>query len=123
MYGSNPTNVLYLVPIKKPKRVSGDADAMAHGIKAMHEEVQKRLKASNRKYQVDADRSRRQQEFEEGDLIWVFLHKERFFVGTYNKLKERKIGPCKINRRIGYNAYHVQFPSHVQATTIFNVAI
>lgn len=56
--GSNPTSVLDLVQIEKPERVSSDVDAMTHEIKAMHEEVRKRLEASNCKYKVDVDRSR-----------------------------------------------------------------
>lgn len=49
VYGSNPTNVLDLVHIEKLERVSGDADAMTYKIKAVHEEVGKRQKTSNRR--------------------------------------------------------------------------
>lgn len=46
---------------------------------------------------------------------------ETFPVGTYNKIKERKIIPLRINRRIGDNANQVQLPSHVLTSNIFNV--
>lgn len=121
VYKSNPTKVLDLVPIEKPKWNSGDVDAMANEITARYE-VRSRIEASDHKYKADADRSQWQQEFAEGNLVWVFLHKERFHLGSYKKLKERKIRSNRINRRIGDNAYQVQLLSQVQTLNIFNVA-
>ena len=52
----------------------------------------------------------------------VHLRKDKFPRGTYSKLKWKKIGPCKILRKISSNAYEVEFPKDVGISPIFNVS-
>jgi hypothetical protein len=47
--------------------------------------------------------------------------KERFPRGTYNKLKMKNIGPCKILRNFDANTYEIELLDGVGMSHIFNV--
>ena len=53
----------------------------------------------------------------------VHLQKEQFRVGTYNKLKMKKFGPCKIlKKHDSGNAYEVELPSELNISPVFNIS-
>ena len=53
----------------------------------------------------------------------VHLRKKHFLVGTYNKLKMKKFGPCKIvKRHDSENAYEVELPTDLNISPIFNIS-
>lgn len=57
-----------------------------------------------------------------GDLVLAHFQKEGFPKGKYNKLKMKKIGPCRILKRFSANAYEIALPSDLGISPIFNVA-
>jgi hypothetical protein len=42
--------------------------------------------------------------------------------GTYKKLKMKKIGPCKIVKKFGANAYEIELPDGIRISPIFNIS-
>jgi hypothetical protein len=53
-------------------------------------------------------------------MILAHLRKERFPRGTYNKLKMKKIGPCRVMRKFGANTYEIELPDGIGISPIFN---
>jgi hypothetical protein len=64
----------------------------------------------------------RQLQFEVGDLVLAHLRKERFPRGTYNKLKMKKIVPCRVLKKFGANAYEIELLDGIELSSIFNVS-
>jgi hypothetical protein len=54
-------------------------------------------------------------------LILAHLRKERFTRGTYNKLKMKKIGLCRVLKKFGANAYEIELPDGIRIYPIFNI--
>ncbi|XP_040361711.1 uncharacterized protein LOC112168385 [Rosa chinensis] len=122
VYTTVPQHVVDLVKLPKVPGVSVAADSMARDVQAVRDEVKAKLEATNAKNKTAADKHRRVKVFQEGDDVMVFLRKERFPVGTYNKLKPRKYGPFKVVKKINDNAYVVALPDSMGISHTFNVA-
>ena len=53
----------------------------------------------------------------------VHLRMEHFPVSTYNELKMKKFGPCKIvKRHDSGNAYEVELPTELNISPVFNIS-
>jgi hypothetical protein len=100
---------------------STSAKEFAEAIKELHSQVKERLLSSSQEYKRRADQHRRQLQFEVGDLVLAHLRKERFLRGTYNKLKMKKIEPCKVLKQFGMNAYEIELLDGIKISLIFNI--
>ena len=91
-------------------------------MKNVHEEVRQHITKMNAQYKAKADVKRRYKEFQVGDEVMIHLRKECFPVGTYNKLKMKKFGPCKIVKRHDFgNAYEVGLSVELNISPVFNI--
>jgi len=122
VFGMHPRGVYELRDLGKQEARSASAEDFAEQMQKLHEEVKDKLQESSRRYKQRADLKRREKEFQVGDLVMAYLRKERFPTRTYNKLKLKKTGPCKIKRKISANAYEIELLEGIEISPIFNIA-
>ena len=99
-----------------------EVEAMAEDIGKLHKEVHDHLIQSTDSYKKAADKKRRQAVFSKGDLVMVHLRKNRLSTGTYNKLKDKQIGPFRIIEKYGDNAFKIELPPDMHIHSVFNIA-
>ena len=122
VYGRSPINSFELRQLDKGDISSVKEDDFFVHLKSIHEEVRKHITKMNRQYKEKVDVKRWCKEFKIGDEVMVYLRKEIFLVGTYNKMKMKKFGLCKIvKKHDSENAYEVELPIELNIAPIFNI--
>ena len=96
----SPRHALDLAKLPKVSGLSAAAENMAKDVQAVQAEVRWKLEKANAKYKAATDKYFRAKQFQEGDMVMVFLRRERFPIGTYGKLKPKKYGPYKILKKL-----------------------
>lgn len=104
------------------EKESFDACKQAEFMKKLHERTRMYLERKIAKYKQQADRGRKDVQFEEGDLVWLYLRKERFPNKRKTKLDPRGDGPFRVVKRMSPNAYRLDIPGEYGVHPTFNVA-
>jgi hypothetical protein len=123
VYGMQPRGVSELKDSGQDEIFrSASAEDFAEAMKELHSQVKERLQNSSQEYKRRADQHRRELQFEVGDLILAHMRKERFPRGTYNKLKMKNIGPSRVIKKFGANAYEIELPDGIGISPIFKIS-
>ena len=113
---------LIFLPLPLSERVSTDGKRRADTIKKLHEQVRVNIETKTEGYKRYANKKRKELVFQEGDLVWVHLRKERFPEERKSKLMPRVDGPFRILRRINDNAYQLDLEGKYEISSSFNVS-
>ncbi|KAJ6916332.1 hypothetical protein NC652_018894 [Populus alba x Populus x berolinensis] len=89
-------------------------------IRKIHHKVEQQLQKAQQKYKERHDRHHKQGNFQEGDLVWLHLGKDRL-LGEGKKLRPIRCGPFKIIRKIGDNACQLELPAFIEMYSVVNV--
>ena len=101
--------------------MSESAEAFARHVHDLHKDISNRIHSSNTRYKVQANSCRRHLEFAVGDYVMIRIRPKRFPLGTVKKLQARSVGPFKVLKRIGSNAYVIELSSDYGISSTFNI--
>ena len=88
----------------------------------IHEKTKENIENMTEQYAKRANKGRNKVLFEEGDLVWVHLRKDRFPDQRKCKLQPRGDGPFKVLAKINDNAYKIDLPMDYGVSPTFNVS-
>ena len=111
VYGFEPSTTLDLLPLPLHERVNMDMEKRAEQMKKLHQETRATIEQQVTRQADKINMKKKERIFEEGDLVWIHLSKERFPQETNSKLKPRGDGPFRVLKRINNNAYIIDIPT------------
>ncbi|KAI5321495.1 hypothetical protein L3X38_030566 [Prunus dulcis] len=120
--GFSPRSPVDLVALPMAARASDYATSFAEHIRQLHDDVRRQISMHTNTYKLAANAHHRQQEFREGDFVMVRVCPERFPKHSFKKLHARSMGPYRIIKKLGSNAYLIELPTDMHISPIFNVS-
>jgi hypothetical protein len=122
VYGFDPPTALDLLPLPLHERVNMDITKRADIMKNLHDDTRKTIEEHVIRHTAKINKSKTPRIFEEGDLVWIHLSKDRFPHERNSKLKPQSDGPFKVLKRINDNAYVIDIPtSKYLVSNTFNI--
>ena len=98
-------------------------DKRAQYMKKLHEDTRATIEQRVLRQATRLNMKKKARIFNEGDLVWIHLRKDRFPQERNSKLKPRGDGPFKVFKRINDNAYVIDIPtSKYLVSNTFNVS-
>jgi hypothetical protein len=123
VYGFEPSTALDILPLPLHERTNMDFDKCTAAMKKLHEETRATIQEHVLRQANRLNAKKKERIFQEGDLVWIHLRKERFPHERNSKLKPRGDGPFKVLKRINDNAYVIDIPtSKYLVSNTFNVS-
>ncbi|KAI3515986.1 hypothetical protein L1887_14893 [Cichorium endivia] len=89
VYGVNPYMPLDLIPLPKEELVHKDANDKLKSTMKLHQQVREKIEVVNVTYKQKSNKNRKPRVFNEGDLVWLHMRKERFSRKRRNKIMPR----------------------------------
>ncbi|KAF8074390.1 hypothetical protein N665_1106s0001 [Sinapis alba] len=118
----NPLTPLDLLPLPFNEQTNLDGKAKADYVVSLHQQVNKNIEERTKEYEKNANKKRRELILEPGDLVSIYLRKDRFPAERKSKLLPRTDGPFKVLERINNNAYKIDLQGKYDVSSTFNVA-
>ncbi|KAI9175130.1 hypothetical protein LWI28_027810 [Acer negundo] len=122
VYGISPRQPIDLAPIQLESRTSEFAIDFATHMHDLHTEVRRQIALSNDNYKLTDDVHRRPLEFGEDDFVMVHICPARFPQHSVKKLHALTIGPFRVLKRLGSNAYLLDLLADLTISPVFNVS-
>ena len=119
VYGMHPRGICELRNMGNLEHRSANGEDFATTMSELHEKVNKILRDTSYRYKKREYLHRKDMKFDVGDMVLARRRKDRFPKGEYNKLKMKKIGPCKVLRKFLGNAYELELPPGIGISPIF----
>lgn len=95
VYGTHPRSILGLRDIQDMEKRSVQVEDFAEPMRDIHQQVKEQLEHTVNRYKKATDKKRDLQ-FQVGDMVMVYLRKERLPKEKHTKLMMKKMGQCKV---------------------------
>ena len=95
VYGQNPKAPLDLIPIPTPTKFSWEAEKRSKEIQDLHSHIRERLEKSNAHAMSQANKHKKNVQYQPGDLVWIHLRKECFPSKRKSKLIPGRMGTLR----------------------------